>query len=105
LWGIDFESRAAKTSRALMLIAGDGHTNIFGPDVNSLDPKTWYETGSGQALMGGLRQAKLTAKKIPENEPLTDDDKAWEYFDKLKFDVILANPPFAGEMRNATQTA
>ena len=27
-----------------MLIAGDGHTNIFGPDVDSLDPKTWYET-------------------------------------------------------------
>ena len=100
LWGIDFEQRAAKTSRALMLIAGDGHTNIFGPDVSSLDPKTWYETGSGQALMNGLRQAKLTAKKIPENEPLTDDDKAWEYFDELKFDVILANPPFAGEMKD-----
>ena len=100
LWGIDFESRAAKTSRALMLIAGDGHTNIFGPDVSSLDPKTWYETGSGQALMNGLRQAKLTARKIPENEPLTDDDKAWEYFDELKFDVILANPPFAGEMKD-----
>lgn len=100
LWGIDFETRAAKTSRALMLIAGDGHTNIFGPDVSSLDPKTWYETGSGQALMMGLRQAKLTATKIPENEPLTDDDKAWEYFDGLKFDVILANPPFAGEMKD-----
>ena len=100
LWGIDFEQRAAKTSRALMLIAGDGHTNIFGPDVSSLDPKTWYETGSGQALMNGLRQAKLTAKKIPENEPLTDDDKAWEYFDELKFDVIFANPPFAGEMKD-----
>ncbi len=69
LWGIDFETRAAKTSRALMLIAGDGHTNIFGPDVSSLDPKTWYDTGSGQALMNGLRQAKLTVKKIPENEP------------------------------------
>ncbi len=100
LWGIDFETRAAKTSRALMLIAGDGHTNIFGPDVSSLDPKTWYETGSGQALMNGLRQAKLTVKKIPENESLTDDDKAWEYFDELKFDVILANPPFAGEMKD-----
>lgn len=100
LWGIDFEQRAAKTSRALMLIAGDGHTNIFGPDVSSLDPKTWYETGSGQSLMNGLRQAKLNAKKIPENEPLTDDDKAWEYFDELKFDVILANPPFAGEMKD-----
>jgi type I restriction enzyme M protein len=100
LWGIDFEQRAAKTSRALMLIAGDGHTNIFGPDVSSLDPKTWYETGSGQSLMLGLRQEKLTAVTIPENEALRDDDKAWEYFEHLKFDVILANPPFAGEMKD-----
>ncbi|MDF1581543.1 MAG: N-6 DNA methylase [Desulfuromonadales bacterium] len=100
LWGVDFEARAAKTSRALMLIAGDGHTNIFGPDVSSLDPRTWFENASGQALMQGLRQAKLTAKKIPENEALKDEDKAWEYFDELKFDVILANPPFAGEMKD-----
>ena len=100
LWGIDFEQRAAKTSRALMLIAGDGHTNIFGPDVNSLDPKTWYETGTGAALMNGLRQARLTAKKIPENETLKDDDRAWEYFNELKFDMVLANPPFAGEMKD-----
>ncbi len=105
LWGIDFEQRAAKTSRALMLIAGDGHTNIFGPDVNSLEPKTWYETGTGSALMNGLRQARLTAKKIPENEALTDDDKAWEYFDELKFDVVLANPPFAGEMKDRKMLA
>ena len=100
LWGIDFEQRAAKTSRALMLIAGDGHTNIFGPDVSSLDPRTWYENASGQALMHGLRTAKLTATKIPEGETLKDDDRAWEYFDELKFDVILANPPFAGEMKD-----
>lgn len=105
LWGIDFEQRAAKTSRALMLIAGDGHTNIFGPDVSSLDPKTWYETGSGQSLMHGLRLAKLTANPIPENETLKDDDKAWEYFDELKFDVILANPPFAGEMKDRKMLA
>ncbi|MCA7981888.1 N-6 DNA methylase [Burkholderia cepacia] len=100
LWGVDFEQRAAKTSRALMLIAGDGHTNIFGPDVSSLDPRTWYENASGQALMHGLRKAKLTAQKIPEGETLKDDDKAWEYFDELKFDVILANPPFAGEIKD-----
>lgn len=100
LWGVDFEARAAKTSRALMLIAGDGHTNIFGPDVSSLDPRTWFENASGQALMQGLRQAKLTAAKIPEQETLKDEDKAWEFFDELKFDVILANPPFAGEMKD-----
>jgi len=105
LWGIDFETRAAKTARALMLIAGDGHTNIFGPDVSSLDPKTWYETFSGQDLMHGLRQAKLTAKKIPENEKLKDEDYAWEYFEELKFDVILTNPPFAGEMKDRKMLA
>ncbi len=105
LWGIDFEQRAAKTSRALMLIAGDGHTNIFGPDVSSLDPRTWYENASGQALMHGLRQAKLTARKIPEGEMLKDEDKAWEYFDELKFDLILANPPFAGEMKDRKMLA
>jgi len=50
--------------------------------------------------MQGLRQARLAATKIPEGETLKDDDKAWEYFDELKFDVVLANPPFAGEMKD-----
>ena len=103
LWGIDFEERAAKTSRALMLIAGDGHTNIFGPDVSSLDPKTWYETKSGQNLMNKLIEAKLLKNKpTREDEPnvLKDEDLAWKYFDELKFDVILANPPFAGEIKD-----
>lgn len=103
LWGIDFEERAAKTSRALMLIAGDGHTNIFGPDVSSLDPKTWYETKSGQNLMNKLMEMKLIKHKpTKEDEPnvLKDDDLAWKYFDELQFDVVLANPPFAGEMKD-----
>jgi type I restriction enzyme M protein len=103
LWGIDIELRAAKTSRALMLIAGDGHTNIFGPDVSSLDPKTWYSTPSGQALMQKLIDAKLLRKKVraqDESKLLQDDDLAWEYFDELKFDIIMTNPPFAGEMRD-----
>jgi len=103
LWGIDFELRAAKTSRALMLIAGDGHTNIFGPDVSSLDPKTWYSTQSGQKLIQGLKDARLLKNRITTaDEPniLRDEDLAWKYFDELKFDVILANPPFAGEMKD-----
>ena len=100
LWGIDFEARAAKTSRALMLIAGDGHTNIFGPDVSSIDPRTWYSTKSGQYLMTELSKTPLLKAKIPDNETFRDDDKAWEYFKELNFDIILANPPFAGEMKN-----
>jgi len=88
-----------------MLIAGDGHINIFGPDVSSRDPKTWYETASGQALMHGLREKKLTMKKVPDQETLRDDDHAWEYFENLKFDVILTNPPFAGEMKDRKMLA
>ncbi len=105
LWGIDFEARAAKTSRALMLIAGDGHTNIFGPDVNSLDPTTWYETASGQQLMQSLRNTRLLVNRIPANDALNDEEKAWDYFHEMKFDVVLANPPFAGEVKDKKMLA
>ena len=103
LWGIDFELRAAKTSRALMLIAGDGHTNIFGPDVNSLDPKTWYGTPIGQSLIQKLIEGKLLSTKIKKEDEanvIKDEDLAWKYFDELSFDVIMANPPFAGELKD-----
>lgn len=108
LWGIDFEERAAKTSRALMLIAGDGHTNIFGPDVSSLDPKTWHETMSGQTLMQELVKAKLLSNRIAredEGNVFRDENLSWKYFDQLEFDVILANPPFAGEMKDKKMLA
>lgn len=100
LWGIDFEARAAKTSRALMLIAGDGHTNIFGPDVSSIDPKTWYNTPSGKDLMQQLRKTQLLKNRIPDSELLTDEEKAWDYFSEMEFDLVLANPPFAGELKD-----
>lgn len=100
LWGIDFEARAAKTSRALMLIAGDGHTNIFGPDVSSIDPKTWYNTRSGKLLMAELSKTSLLKNSIPESETFTDEEKAWEYFSEMNFDLVLANPPFAGELKD-----
>lgn len=105
LWGVDFEEQAAKTSRALMLIAGDGHTNIFGPDVDTLEPKTWYRTPSGKALMQTLKKYSLTKAPIPNDELFNDDEKAWEYFEDLKFDIILSNPPFAGEVKVKQQLA
>jgi type I restriction enzyme M protein len=105
LWGIDFEEQAAKTSRALMLIAGDGHTNIFGPDVDTLNPKTWYRNSSGKSLMENLRKYNLNKEKIPNDELFTDDDGAWKYFEELQFDIILSNPPFAGEVKVKEQLA
>ena len=55
--------------------------------------------------MHGLRKSKLTVKRIPANETLRDEDHAWEYFEHLKFDVILTNPPFAGEMKDRNMLA
>ena len=103
LWGIDFEEQAAKTSRALMLIAGDGHSNIFGPDVDTLEPRTWYRTVSGRALIQGLRSRNLSKKPIPSDDIFKDEDEAWNYFEELKFDLILSNPPFAGEVKVTQQ--
>lgn len=58
--------------------------------------------------MQGLKDAKLLKNRITTaDEPnlLRDEDLAWRYFDELKFDVILANPPFAGEMKDKKMLA
>ncbi|MEK7081973.1 MAG: type I restriction enzyme HsdR N-terminal domain-containing protein, partial [Patescibacteria group bacterium] len=39
IWGIDFADEISKTSRALMLVAGDGRSHLF--KLNSLDPREW----------------------------------------------------------------
>ena len=45
-----------------------------------------------------ISKTPLLKTKIPDGETFTDDDKAWEYFKEMNFDVILSNPPFAGEV-------
>lgn len=77
LWGIDFEERTTKISRALMLIAGDGKTHIY--KENTLDYKKW-----NPSFISDLKRENL----IEDNSNK-----------KLKFDIILSNPPFAGDIR------
>ena len=75
LWGIDFDERSSKISKAMMLIAGDGKSHIF--KENSLDSSSW----------------STNIKANLDNEKLADKD--YRYFN---FDILLANPPFAGEV-------
>jgi len=100
LWGIDFEARAVKASKSLMLIAGDGHTNIHGPDVSGIDPRTWLSTQSGHDLINNLRKTKLLKHKPPEGTTITKEEEAWKYFKEFNFDIVLSNPPFAGEIKD-----
>jgi len=77
LWGIDFEEKATKISRAIMLIAGDGRFHIY--KENSLEFIRWNEKFKA-ALM---------------DEDLVRDEK----FRELNFHILMTNPPFAGDIK------
>ncbi|WP_375488548.1 restriction endonuclease subunit M [uncultured Jatrophihabitans sp.] len=69
LFGIDFDARLMRVARAMMLIAGDGRSNIF--RVSALDPREWLGRDDG------------LVHSIPD----------------AAFDVIMTNPPFAGSIK------
>lgn len=77
LWGIDFDEKSAKISRAIMLIAGDGKTHIF--KQNSLEHPKWTP--------------EITVEL--QKEDLISDDKNKH----LNFDIVMSNPPFAGDIQ------
>lgn len=83
LWGCDFDKRAVQVAKALMLVAGDDHTNLH--QLNSL------AMADASDLMD---IANATAPR------LTIEDLTRSKTRKFRgFDVILTNPPFAGEIR------
>jgi type I restriction enzyme M protein len=88
VYGIDFDTRSVKIAKAINLIAGDGRTNVF--KANTLDPRNWPEE-----VRVGLR-ARL--RRFPK-DPTTDDfnQRNFRYFD---FDVLMTNPPFAGDIKD-----
>jgi len=87
LWGFDISSRAVRVAKALMLLVGDGRSNIM--RLNSLL----------QTDMGGL--FPLGENDGSENGTvLTIEDVCRTRLRHHKgFDIILTNPPFAGEVR------
>jgi len=92
LYGIDFDDKPVKIARALMLIAGDGRSHIF--KLNSLNPREWQGSDSEkEKARANLREHLLKTgnyEKDKENE---------ETFRNFAFDILLTNPPFAGEIR------
>ncbi|MFA5196849.1 MAG: N-6 DNA methylase [Patescibacteria group bacterium] len=93
IYGIDFDEKTVKISRALMLIAGDGKSHIF--KLNSLDTREWQgdeqEKERARADIKNLLHEFKDTQKDRENS---------ENLRSLDFDVLLANPPFAGEQRD-----
>jgi len=89
VYGLDFDPRSVKIARALNLIAGDGRTNVY--RANTLDPKMWSEE-----VRVGLKPRLRRFAKDPERDVWNREH--YRYFD---FDVLLTNPPFAGDIKDS----
>jgi type I restriction enzyme M protein len=92
LYGIDFDDKPVKISRALMLIAGDGRSHIF--KLNSLNPKEWQ----GSDAEKEKARAELRPLLLKTGD-YTKDRENEENFKYFNFNILLTNPPFAGEIR------
>lgn len=88
LWGIDFDEKSTKISRAIMLIAGDGKSHIF--KSSSLDTREWTDRFKSE-----LKDLKLV-QEFGDYETNRHNENTLQH---LGFDVLLANPPFAGEIK------
>ncbi len=91
LFGIDFDENMRKTSQALMLIAGDGKHHIF--KRNSLDARDWVREEAEEARVA-IRKAGL----LRSFENPVEDEENKKTFRYLNFDILMTNPPFAGEI-------
>ncbi len=89
LFGFDFDPDLKKAARMNMVMAGDGHSNVY--NINSLE----YPNGSkpdvpkvAEAVNASIRESY--DKKFPF---ATGDNNAYG-----KFDMIFTNPPFGAEV-------
>lgn len=89
LWGFDIDGRAIRVAKALMLLAGDGKANVI--RLNSLlRPDMGDLFSSGSPEPGDIRSGgQLTIEDVCRGRMRHHTG----------FDVIVTNPPFAGEIR------
>ncbi len=93
IWGIDFAEEISKVSRALMLIAGDGRSHMF--KLNSLDPREWQ--GEDAQLLDARSKLQTRLLYLDSVADNVENKKTFHY---MNFDVLLTNPPFAGEIKD-----
>ena len=89
VYAIDFDPRSIKIAKALNLIAGDGRTNVY--RANTLDPRGWPDE-----VKVGLRPRLARFPRDPEKDRWNRENL--RYFG---FDVLLTNPPFAGDIKDS----
>ncbi len=90
VFAIDFDEKSVRVARTLNLIAGDGQTNVL--HLNTLDAERWDETAETEDWNDTYNEGFKKLKK------LRADKSGYKAFE---FDVLMANPPFAGDIKES----
>lgn len=99
VFGIDFGENCVRVGRMLNIIAGDGHTNVL--YLNSLDYKSWDSEFANNPLWAAkYSEGFHKLVDLSKNKRATEPKEKYQGF---LFDVLMANPPFAGDLDNVEQ--
>ena len=90
VFAIDFDEKAVRVARTLNLIAGDGQTNVL--HLNTLDYERWDEKTKDEDWQETYFHGWIKLKKLRINKNSNRD---------FQFDVLMANPPFAGDIKES----
>ncbi|SDL83407.1 type I restriction enzyme M protein [Salinimicrobium catena] len=90
VFAIDFDEKAVRVARTLNLIAGDGQTNVL--HLNTLDWERWDEKTDDEQWQDTYYQGWRNLKKLKAEKDSNRD---------FQFDVLMANPPFAGDIKES----
>lgn len=90
IFGIDFDEKVVRVARTLNLIAGDGETNVL--HLNTLDYERWDERIDDRNWL------ETYGKGFKRLEKLKDKKNGNQHFN---FDILMANPPFAGDIKES----
>ena len=91
VFGIDFDEKAVRVARTLNLIAGDGETNVL--HLNTLDFSRWEDKTEKDKKW--IRTYGDGFERLENLRTQTGENK------HFNFDVVMANPPFAGDIKES----
>jgi len=90
VFGIDFDEKSVRVARTLNMIAGDGRTNVL--HLNTLDYTRWEEK---------LKDSSWAKTYLDGYYRLLDLAKNRQIPKEFNFDIVMANPPFAGDIKDS----
>lgn len=88
IFGFDFDPDLKKAARMNMVMAGDGHANIF--HINSLEYPIWGQPSELEKIKKAIEKSLKEMKDITNN--YTPDARG-------KFDMVFTNPPFGAKVK------